>query len=533
MRRWLAGLAVAALVSAPTPGEAFIKSAPYPDFSNAVLPDAVNNLLANRYGQVFFAPAYNGEVSGVACTWDATHDVGDCINSAITAASAVGGGIVKVPVGTYGYSTTMVPVNGVRVVGAGGANYGVCATRLNAINSFTGTVFTIGSDASASVVSGSGISGMCIDGSGTAAIGIELRSVNFSLFEDLYLFGVTTTGLDIDVSATANVGVMFNDFSRVYIDLLGVPSLNANGVVIGSGTASANTNRNKFTQLTVIYQDGKGIVCGNADSNKFDPAHVETTSATPGPSVHLLGHASDAGRTCRSNRFVGEFGNQNIVASHFVADTDTFPSVKNQLFINHESGAPAASVVGSATLWEASNTGYLRNRRIGLGGDAGSDNAIKFYGTTSGSIEVGVPAAAGTNTITFPAVTGTVVTEETAAWSTYTPTVACNSGTITTLGAVAGQYKVFGKTVHVEVQIPITTVGTCVGPLFVQLPVFPVSTTGAYHLHGREDGPSGVSLNAIIKSSVNTNNMLIWKYDGSTSISSGNQMNVGGTYQLN
>jgi len=47
---------------------------------------------------------------------------------------------------------------------------------------------------------------------------------------------------------------------------------------------------------------------------------------------------------------------------------------------------------------------------IGIGGAAGTGNSAKFYGTTSGSIVVAATATAGSNTITLPAVTGTVVT---------------------------------------------------------------------------------------------------------------------------
>lgn len=55
-------------------------------------------------------------------------------------------------------------------------------------------------------------------------------------------------------------------------------------------------------------------------------------------------------------------------------------------------------------------------------------------------------------------------------WSTYTPTVTCNTGS---LGAdtVTGRYKVLlNKTVALQVILTITTVGTCLGSVSMTLP---------------------------------------------------------------
>jgi len=55
------------------------------------------------------------------------------------------------------------------------------------------------------------------------------------------------------------------------------------------------------------------------------------------------------------------------------------------------------------------------------------------------------------------------------AWTSYTPTVTCTSGTITTSSAV-GFYSQSGKTVVVMGRITITTAGTGAGSLFASLP---------------------------------------------------------------
>jgi len=53
---------------------------------------------------IYYATQFAGAVSKQLCTWDATHDVADCINAAIAAANQAGGGIVELPAGTYGMS---------------------------------------------------------------------------------------------------------------------------------------------------------------------------------------------------------------------------------------------------------------------------------------------------------------------------------------------------------------------------------------------------------------------------------------------
>lgn len=55
------------------------------------------------------------------------------------------------------------------------------------------------------------------------------------------------------------------------------------------------------------------------------------------------------------------------------------------------------------------------------------------------------------------------------AWTTYTPTVACVSGTLTT-GSATGRYQQFGKTVVVQMDISITTNGTCATGVTATLP---------------------------------------------------------------
>jgi len=499
----------------------------YQDGSNAAV-KSLGNISTASGGGIYPAKGYG------SCTWEASNDVGACINAAVADTTAKGGGTVIVPAGTYGLTQTVNLADKVRVEGAGAANFGQCGTTLKWLGAAAGTMVAAGSDA-AQVMAGTGFSGACLDGNGLAGTGIKWRSVNYGIFSRLYIYGVTANGWDIDISAAVSAkGNMFNVVEDAYTDLLGAPSLNANGMLIGPGT-TVNTNRNIFRNFTVTYQNGKGIICGNADSNVWDPAHIESVSATPGPSVDMLGSAVDVFRPCRSNRFAGEFGTTNIAASHPVARAGTYPSRNNWLFQNHESGAPPPLIEAGATLAWSNNQGLMDVARIGLGGNpVGGTGTMSLYGSTSGTITVQPPAVAGTNTLTLPAATGTLLTETASAWQPYTPAVSCGVGAAT-LGTIVGQYKQYGKTVLMQVQVPITTAGTCDGQLAIDLPVFPAAAVGEYSLHGRVGvgAFSGAAVFGIINAVIgNTNRVLVYKYDGTTVAASGVAVNVGGTYQV-
>ena len=453
-------------------------------------------------GQTYYAPAFRGAVSKQYCTWDATHDVGDCINAAVAAARAAGAGVVDVPAGTYGVSTTISQTDtmGVVIRGAGGiGHHGVFKTKLKWIGSTGATMVQIGADAATTRVVGAGLKGIYLDGNSLAATGLSTRSVVWLEIRDLVISGVTATGWDHGVSTTANVGSTRNRVYDTYIAVTGT----AKGLK-WSGTTTNNVHHDDWYNLHIQHADGTGFECGNSDSNKVYGFYAQRTAGS-GLSLDLL--ASDTvDNECRSNYLFAAEPQGGVTAR---ATGFARPSSDNYIQINKESANIIPTVESGATLLCDNNQGNQCGTALGTYAIA-TLTLTNALGTASG----------GTGD------TGS-------AWSTYTPTVSCGGGTITTLGAVAGQYKTLGKTVFVEIQIPITTVGTCTGQLSVSLPAFPVSATGKYHLHGREDGSSGAALVGLIDSAVHTNNVLIWKYDGTTCAASGAQCNVGGTYQRN
>lgn len=157
--------------------------------------------------------------------------------------------------------------------------------------------------------------------------------------------------------------------------------------------------------------------------------------------------------------------NQNAIR---VEGTGNFVSVGNADFSNwNQSGSGFPAI-------EASNGNTVQvsqpPRTTGGGGAA-------VYGTT----------------------TGTIYADD--LWMSYTPTVTAQTGSITTLGAVAARYKRRGSLVDVIIDITITTNGTGAGDVRFTLPF---TSAGFSNGAGREIALTGnaTSLQATVASNV-------------------------------
>lgn len=335
------------------------------DASDATLPTALQSLGANRNGQKFYAETYAGAVSGAACTWDATHDVGDCINAAVAAAKAAGGGSVVLPIGTYGLSVKLSQTSspGIMVEGAGApGHFGICKTTLTWIGAVNGTMLDY-APASNNIVGG-GAKSLCFKGGATslgagADIALRLRAVSQMVFEDVYVEDVQAAAWDLDAGDWANGGLSENLFSRDNIKLSGAGAVSAKGWKLGQGaTVTGNdTWGNTWLGGLVQHQNGTAFECGAADSNRVLGMDTQTIGGGTGTSLHMLGHATVSNLKCRSNRFLTNIGWGQGVASRPIADTDTFPSVNNYVYQTFESGGAAPLINGSAILSYESNDG--------------------------------------------------------------------------------------------------------------------------------------------------------------------------------
>jgi hypothetical protein len=102
------------------------------------------------------------------------------------------------------------------------------------------------------------------------------------------------------------------------------------------------------------------------------------------------------------------------------------------------------------------------------------------------------------------------------AWTSYTPTIGSQSGTITTASA-SGYYTQIGKTVHVSLNITITNKGTATGYATFSLPVT-AQGSRASGVSGIEVAATGKGLTGAFAS---TSTGLINMYDGTTPLVNG------------
>lgn len=353
--------------------------------SNAAQPFALNNL-NGKVGALFYAQAYNGAVSHAACIWNATHDVADCINAAAAAAAAVGGGTVVVPAGTYGLNKTVALAPMVTVEGAGGGPYGECATTLTALAGLSGGVMVQGNSNSGGVtnLANAGLKKLCLDGATLAADGVDLWSVSYSRFKQVYISRVTTRGFFMNPAPITNAQVSGNVFQQVYIDLSDASSVNAKGWVIGAGTTTGggqDTNRNVWLGGFVLFQNNTGFECGAADGNHFYGLEVQTANlSATGKSLDLLGNNTGALYACRENTVFGAALGNNSLGGVYAEGTDVYTHPSNDNFIYDfkvGDGELQPTIGTNATLFWTQSDGKVR------GGWALNDTGLEYAGSAA------------------------------------------------------------------------------------------------------------------------------------------------------
>jgi hypothetical protein len=110
------------------------------------------------------------------------------------------------------------------------------------------------------------------------------------------------------------------------------------------------------------------------------------------------------------------------------------------------------------------------------------------------------------------------------AWQSYTPTIACQTGTLTSSTAT-GAFKTIGKTVFVEINIAITTNGTCAVYLTASLPTGTLATNVALA------GGTGSNFGIVSYGTTGGTTVFILKYDGTYPGNSGSFITLSGVYQ--
>lgn len=156
---------------------------------------------------------------------------------------------------------------------------------------------------------GIAIANVMVDGMGIATDILDLISVQYSLFQNLYLTDATQFVLYTQPSSAcaSACGVSNNVFQNVYLDGAGFPNITTsattNALEMGQGVGNTfDTTDNDFYALKGTYKNGRGINCGFADNNQFFTAAIGRVAGGTGVGVFFQSFAS-AGQFCKANRF--------------------------------------------------------------------------------------------------------------------------------------------------------------------------------------------------------------------------------------
>jgi len=235
----------------------------------------------------------------------------------------------------------------VKLVGLGsGFNSGNCN---NAGTTWTwggpasGVIFTL--ETSANVVTSTGLNGglegACLNGGGTAGIGVETISRLGFRYYNLSFTGFTSQAMFYTTQATSaqTFGNQVGDVSYIYCAATGSAVCLSLDGVFGFGNTSIN-DWNNFTLSTV---NGNCIEFHNADSNIIRHARCASTGTG---TVEFFGSATN-GAEANYNIIEGLSDNNPALFDNLSA----FPSLHNSIFwLDSANGNPIPNLTGGGTV---------------------------------------------------------------------------------------------------------------------------------------------------------------------------------------
>lgn len=221
-----------------------------------------------------------------------------------------------------------------------------------------------------------------------------------------------------------------------------------------------------------------------------------------------------------------------------VSDAADIPARINPLaqFVHDRPGVSALTTtqrngLAGVELWDGrliTNTTTDRVERYDLGLTTWTPIA-DFAEIAALLATTGTPAALGT-TASRGVATNAARSDHVHAWpamAAWTPTIGAGSGAFTTVSVVAARSIAFGKWREFSIHIDITTAGTATGNLTFTLPSNNINMRRAFT--GVEDFSTGNSLSA--RGAVNSNVVIVTRYDGASIIANGRAILVSGGYE--
>lgn len=332
---------------------------------------------------------------------------------------------------------------------------------------------------------------------------------------DLPLPGTSTLGGVKSLAASANnfltgLGAdgAFTRAQPAFSNLSGSWSCAQSAALTGNVTRPAGSCATTIANLAVT----NGMLAGSIAASKLigtDIATVGTVAAGTwqGTKIGLAygGTNADLSATGGTSQFL----KQNTAGGAIVPTRPACADLSNAA-ASCSTDATNASNISSGTLPAArlpnpaaSTLGGINSKDCSAGGQF-----VQVIGT-NGAVTCATPSGA---------------------WTTYTPTCASNTGTITTFGAVTGQYLQIGKMVYFTARCDITTNGTGAGFIKIGLP-FTAATNADFIGAGTEASVSGKTVQANILTGSPTNANVFF-YDGTYPGANSAKIRITGFYEV-
>lgn len=321
-------------------------------------------------GQTYSAPACTSNGcpgSGTACTWDATHDVGPCINSAISAASSAGGGTVNIPAGQYGIATQIaIHTSGVHLAGAGVGNARdsaaptvfIAITELTWIGAAGGTEFVISPAGGQSLYSVD-VTGIVFDCASLANICASITQVSNSTIN----IGGSEARLNNIILTTEPTGFSDapgNQGNDIWLSSRSTSATySPTGILFDQGVGGTfNTSLNRIHSLYAWFAKGDGIVIASSDNNLYemiqtgqDPTNKGGTPIVWANSAYVMKNGLPVNGVAYSQRVL------KAESSGIVLGYTTGSTVTTGVHV----GSAALNTISLTTSGTTANNGFLLN----------------------------------------------------------------------------------------------------------------------------------------------------------------------------
>lgn len=309
--------------------------------------------LADRFAQEFHVKDYGA--TGDGTTNDAT-----AINAAIAAAAAVGGGRVIFGPDTYAHSATLaITTSNVILVGQGGEHShdvgsSTPATKLKWTGANGGVQVSISATSGAGNqrLHGSAMRGIMLDGnSGLAGYGLQIRSLRFAHFSDIFALEHTVASYDISTVSELGESEDTQDcvFERLASRHSSGSSPNGDGFLLDGALDAGNTSLNTFHTCSARVVDGVAYHLKNADFNLFMRCRAQVTGTGDG----IVFEGSDVEEDqARNNEFYNFSGGSSTPIVAKGSPTYDFPSKENRvLVIDQGNNTEIPTIETGATLF--------------------------------------------------------------------------------------------------------------------------------------------------------------------------------------